>query len=59
VPQLYTEKFRYLDDTWVKYHYDTPLANELYRIDQQHSRKLAGKGAGLSRDDIEALMDKL
>lgn len=59
VPQLCTEKFRYLDDTWVKYHYDTPLAHELYRLEQQYSRKLAGKGAGLNRDDVEALADKL
>ncbi len=58
VPQLCTEKFRFLDDTWVKYHYDTPLAQDLYLIDQQYSRKLAGKGAGLTRDDIERLADK-
>ncbi|MBL6752208.1 MAG: hypothetical protein ISP90_16940 [Nevskia sp.] len=57
VPQLCSERFRHLDDTWVKYHYDTPLADELYRIEQQYSRKLAGKGAGLSRDDIERLAD--
>jgi hypothetical protein len=59
VPQLSSDKFRYLDDTWVQYHYDTPLANELYCIDQQYSRKLAGKGSRLTRDDIERLADKL
>ena len=59
VPRLATEKFRYLDDTWAKYHYDTPLAHELYCLDQQYSRKLAGKGAGLTREDIEQLADKL
>lgn len=58
-PQLCTEKFRYLDDEWVKYNFNTPLADELYRIEQQFSRKLAGKGAGLNRDDIEALADEL
>lgn len=58
-PQLCTDKFRYLDDTWVKYHYDTPLADELYRIDQQYSRKLAGRGAGLTRNDIDRLTDGL
>lgn len=58
-PQLCTDKFRFLDDTWVKYHYKTPLANELYCLEQQYSRKLAGKGAGLLRDDIVALTDKI
>lgn len=58
-PELCTEKFRHLDDDWVKYHYDTPLADELYRIEQRFSRNLVDKGAGLSRDDIEALADKL
>ena len=58
VPALCTEEFRHLDDTWVKYHYDTPLANKLYQLEQQYSRKLKNKGAGLSRDDIDALADK-
>lgn len=35
------------------------LADELYCIEQQYSRKLAGCGAGLKRADIEALRDKL
>jgi hypothetical protein len=56
-PALSTSKFRHLDDHWVKYHYDTPLADELYRLDQRFSRKLANKGAGLNRDDIERLAD--
>ncbi|MBP8275501.1 MAG: hypothetical protein KAX55_01220 [Propionivibrio sp.] len=58
VPKLCTEPYRYLDDTWVKYHYDTPLADELYKLEQQSSRKLNGKGAGLTRSDINALADK-
>lgn len=56
-PQLCTEKFRYLDDFWVKHHYCTPLAHELYRIEQQYSRKIAGRGAGLSRKDIDDLSE--
>ena len=59
MPPLATEKFRFLDDTWAKYHYDTPLAHQLHCLDQQYSRKLAGKGAGLTREDIEQLADKL
>ena len=38
--------------------YDTPLADEMYKIEQQYSRKLKGKGAGLRRADVEALRDK-
>ena len=53
-PKLCTDRYRYLDDAWVKYNYDTPLADELYEIEQSHSRNLKGKGAGLDRDDIEA-----
>ncbi|HKY92205.1 MAG TPA: hypothetical protein VJM11_14245 [Nevskiaceae bacterium] len=56
-PQLCTDKFRFLDETWVKYHYDTPLADEMYKIEQQHARRIKGKGAGLRRADIEALRD--
>ena len=58
VPKLCGEPYRYLDDTWVKYHYDSKLADELYKLEQQNSRKLKGKGARLSRDDINALADK-
>lgn len=57
-PKMSSDAFRYLDDTWVKYHYDTDLAHELYETEQQFSRKLAGKGAGLTRADIDALADK-
>lgn len=54
-PQLCSERFRFLDDAWVKYNYSSPLANELYHIEQQSSRNLSGRGAGLSRDEVEAL----
>ncbi len=54
-PPLVSEKFRDLDETWVKYHYDTALADELYKLEQTHSRNLKGRGAGLRRSDIEAL----
>lgn len=54
-PKLCEDKFRNLDDTWVKYNYDSPLADEMYLIEQQHSRKLVGKGAGLRRADVENL----
>lgn len=54
-PKLASERFRYLDDAWVKYNYESELANELYAVEQANSRLLAGKGAGLRRDDINNL----
>ena len=58
VPDPCNDKFRLLCADWVKYHYDTPLADELFKLEQQHSRLLKGKGAGLTRADIEALRAK-
>ncbi len=55
VPQVCTDKYRHLCETWVKYNAHTPLADELYGLDQIHSRRLKGAGAGLSRDDVERL----
>lgn len=43
-PAVLEEPYRFLDDTWVKWHHDTPLADELYRIDQRGSRRLEGRG---------------
>jgi hypothetical protein len=54
-PAVCTDKYRFLCDTWVKYHYDTPLADELYGLAQADSRLLEGAGAGLRRADVEAL----
>jgi hypothetical protein len=55
VPEACREPYRYLCADWVKYHYDTPLADALFKIEQQHSRLLKDRGAGLSRDEVEAL----
>lgn len=52
-PKLFSERLRYLDDAWVKYNYDSELADDLYSVDQENSRLLAGKGANLHRADIE------
>lgn len=54
-PAVVDPKYRHLCETWVKYHAATPLADELYRLEQSQSRRLKGKGAGLSRADIEKL----
>jgi hypothetical protein len=55
VPGTCREEYRYLCADWVKYHYDSPRADALFRLDQQSSRLLKNKGAGLRRDDIERL----
>ena len=55
VPDACKAPYRFLCADWVKYHYDTPLADELFRLEQRHSRLLKDKGAGLTRDQIEAL----
>lgn len=55
VPTACQQKYTHLCDTWVKYNYDTPLADEVYKHEQRNSRRLKDKGAGLTRDDIEAL----
>ncbi len=65
-PTVCQDKYRFLDETWVKYNYDTALADELYKAEQMSSRNLEGKGAGLKRADLAAsgvgetsLMDQL
>jgi hypothetical protein len=56
-PAVTDPKFRHLCETWLKYHADTPLADELYKLEQSQSRVLKGKGAGLRRADIEKLRE--
>jgi len=45
-PQICTDKYRYLCETWVKYNASSPLADELYRLEQSQSRNLKGRGTG-------------
>ena len=54
-PANFEEPYRHLCGDWVKYNYDTPLADDLFKIEQRRSRLLKDKGAGLSRADIEAI----
>jgi hypothetical protein len=58
VPQMCQDKYKHIDDTWVKYHYNDPRVEDLYHLEQRSSRKLNKKGAGLSREDVETLRDK-
>jgi len=55
VPPLVSDKYRFLCDTWVKYNAGTPLADELYTLEQSKSRNLKGKGSKLRRGDVEKL----
>jgi hypothetical protein len=55
--QHQAQKYRHLDETWVKFNYDTPLADEMYKLEQAQSRKLEGQGAGLTRADLEKFVD--
>jgi len=48
-PQLCSEQYRFLCETWTKYNHHTPLANELYELEQRQSRTLRGKGARVVR----------
>ncbi len=49
------EDYRYLCETWIRYNADGELANGLYRMEQSTSRNLRDRGAGLRREDVEAL----
>lgn len=55
VPTACEPKYTHLCDTWVKYNFESELADEAYRHEQRNSRRLKDKGARLMRDDIEAL----
>lgn len=56
-PAICAPRFRNLDETWVKYNYTDPLADEYYKLHQAQARKIAGAGAGLRRADVAALSD--
>ena len=55
-PPAAADRYNYLCDSWVKYHAGTPLADELYHLEQQDSRLLKGRGSSLRRADIEKLI---
>lgn len=54
-PAAMAPEYRHLSDSWLRWHPDDPRTDALYRIEQHHSRRLADRGAGLTRDAIEAL----
>ncbi|MAA74069.1 MAG: hypothetical protein CMN28_05130 [Salinisphaeraceae bacterium] len=55
VPETLQNDRNLLCETWVKFHYDSPQADDLYKVHQKHSRLLKDRGAGLRRADIEKI----
>jgi hypothetical protein len=53
------DRYRFLCDTSVKHGMAPGDVDALYRLEQEQSRILRGKGPGLSRADVEALREKL
>lgn len=51
-PSFQDERYRFLDEEWIKRNHGTPTADELYAISQRGSRNLAGKGSALLRTDL-------
>jgi hypothetical protein len=43
-PEVVSDKYNYLCETWVKYNADSPLAQELYKLEQRQSRTLKNRG---------------
>ncbi len=54
-PTQMTDDYRFLCDTSVRHHPDSEVAQSLYRLEQDQSQLLRGKGTGLTRSDIEDL----
>ena len=54
-PSLIDDRYRFLCETWTKYNAGTPLADEMYRIEQRGSRNLEGAGSMVQRADIQAI----
>lgn len=54
-PKILQEPYRFLDDQWVKSHYEDERANELYRLVQEGSRTLEKCGAGLRRSELPSV----
>lgn len=55
VPATMAPQYRNLTDSWLRWNSDDPRSEALYRLEQRHSRRIADRGIGLTREDIEAL----
>ncbi|MBJ8348830.1 hypothetical protein [Antrihabitans sp. YC2-6] len=56
-PAVLSGDHRYLDEEWVKWNYGSERADDLYRLAQRGSRNLEGRGAGLRRADVSAIVE--
>ncbi|MFT3872367.1 MAG: hypothetical protein QM714_06915 [Nocardioides sp.] len=54
-PGFATEPYRFLDDGWVQHNYTSDLARDLYEYEQRTSKNLRGRGAGLTRADLDQI----
>lgn len=57
-PAQMDDPYRFLCDTSIRQEPESERVNSLYRMEQERSRVLNGKGAGLTRADIELLREK-
>jgi hypothetical protein len=53
-PAQMAPEYRFICDTTAKFRPENPAVQALYRLEQEGS-PLAGRGAGLSREDVEAI----
>lgn len=44
-PEICSDRYRFLCETWVKYNAGTPMADELYRVEQRQSRTRKDHGS--------------
>lgn len=54
-PKQMTGRNRFICDTSVRYQQGSAEVDELYRLEQEGSARLAGHGAGLSQEDVQRL----
>jgi hypothetical protein len=52
---LLESPWRNVDEQTVKWHYQEPVVDDLYKYTQERSRLLAGRGASLVRSDIDRI----
>ena len=50
-----SDRYRFLDETWLKYNHDTVRADEMYHLEQERARKIQGRGASLGAAELAAL----
>ena len=50
-----SDRYHFLDETWLKYNHDTARADEMYQHEQVRARKIQGRGASLGAAELAAL----